>query len=178
VALSNHEWSRDLGTYSSTHIAIAPSPVCDVPPLTNPAATLLRTRWFPSVSLIDDDWTLHGEADWADLTVLFVAWYDEIGPAPVPDPQDTDARIVATGRLTPHYAPSAGAPASQNFVVWDTDAVVIESHAQRKPNAGTLVSPIARAAIQVIDPTGYFYLTHASVNWLYKCYGEALYGWS
>lgn len=176
MGLTLRWWER--GTFVPTavdHLPISTKFMGGLQPTLNGQASLLRSRFYPSLALKQTSVTTPGEFDWQNAVVEFVAWYDLNGTGSLPQPDDLDTRIVCTGRLYPTYSPSAGAATTSFRVTWEPREGVLQSFGQRNPQ-GLAVSAAVSTGIWFDNPGGPYYTAHASTSFLLSCYAEALFG--
>jgi hypothetical protein len=178
VALTYKWWEREGDTLASTSsLPLTTADVTALQPTYNAAGTLLRSRWFPSVTYEEGNSALHNQAALQKLQVQFVAWYEpDIAGFGPPLPTDQDTRIIATAVLKPQYFPSQIGPTSTYYIKWMADPVLVESFAQRKPDIATYNNPYVHGGLWVNDPSAYYYSSHTNLGWTMQCLGEALFG--
>lgn len=171
-------WERDSATVpSTTSLPLSTAQISSLQPDLFAGATLLRSRWYPSLTYEEGNSAAHQQLALQHLQVLFVAWYEPniLGFGP-PYPMDQDTRIIATAKLSPHYFPSQIGPTSTYYIRWTADPGCVESFAQRKPDPATYNDPRANCGIFVDDPSGYYYSSHTNLSWSMQCFSEALFG--
>jgi hypothetical protein len=176
MTLTHVQWDRGLlGTSPVNAVPGGTVFMGGVQPSFSNAQTLLRTRVYPSFTLVQTSVTAVSPTLWARVTVSFVGWFDENGPGSLPLPTDTDDRIVVSGLLYPTASPSPNSPTTSFQVRWEPREGVLQSFGKRKPNP-TAPSPGVFFGYWLNDPTIAFNLSHASTSFQSDGYAECLYG--
>ena len=176
MALTNVQWDRGLlGTAAADHVPGGTAYMGGVTPSFATTQTLLRTRAYPSLTLVQTSVSAVSPTLWARVVVTFIGWYDQNGPGSLPLPTDTDPRIVISGLLYPTVSPSPNNPTTSFQVRWEPKEGALQSFGQRKP-VGAVPSPGVFFGYWLNDPTIAFNIAHASTSFQSDGYAEALWG--
>jgi hypothetical protein len=176
MALTFRWWDRgDLGTAQIDHCDTTTQYMGGVQPSIDPQGHLLRSRFYPSVTLKATSVTTVDPTHWMNVNLEFVAWYDLNGPGILPQPTDTDARIVCTGLLYPNYTPSPNNATTAYQVRWEPREGVLQSFGQRNPN-NTAVNAGVFTGFFLADFLGTFYTHRATTLFQSVGYADVLWG--